>query len=49
VIGGILELDPYAWLRPRKDDFTHQSKKVMDFLKWWKPFDFNAKKSSEST
>lgn len=43
VIAGILDLDPLVWLRPRKDDFNHQSKKVIEFLKWWKPFDFNKK------
>lgn len=43
VIGGILDLDPLLWLRPRKDDFNHQSKKVIEFLKWWKAYDFNKK------
>jgi hypothetical protein len=43
VIGGILDLDPMQWRRTRLDDFTRQSKKAVEFLKWWKPFDFNQK------
>lgn len=43
IIGGILDLDPLIWMRPRKESFSEQSKKVIEFLKWWKPFDFNQK------
>ena len=43
VMGGILDLDPLKWRRPRKDEFSSQSKKVIEFLKWWKPFEFNKK------
>lgn len=40
-LGGILDLDPLSWLRPRKEEFGAQSKKVIEFQKWWKAFDFN--------
>jgi hypothetical protein len=43
-VGGILDLDPFMWMRPQKDDFSHQSKKVIEFQKWWKQYDFNSKK-----
>jgi hypothetical protein len=41
VIGGILDLDPLEWRRPRKESFSVQSNKVIEFLKWWKDYDFN--------
>ena len=41
VVGGILDLDPMIWRRPKHESFPAQSKKVIDFSKIWKPFDFN--------
>lgn len=41
VIGGILDLDPLVWRSQKKDEFHVQSKKVIDFLKWWEDYDFN--------
>lgn len=43
IIGGILDLDPFLWRRPQKEDFSHQSRKVIEFLKWWKSYEFNKK------
>lgn len=41
IIGGILDLDPLTWRRPKKEEFSKQSNKVIEFLKWWKSYDFN--------
>ena len=41
VIGGILDLDPMIWRRPKPENFAAQSKKVIEFSKIWKPYDFN--------
>ena len=41
VLGGILDLDPMIWRRPKTEDFSKQSKKVIEFSKWWKIHDFN--------
>lgn len=41
VIGGIIDLDPLMWMRPRKESFGEQSKKAIEFSKWWKPYEFN--------
>lgn len=37
IIGGILNLDPYTWRKPRKENNPIQ--KVKQFADWWKPFD----------
>jgi hypothetical protein len=36
-------MDPLEWRRPKQDDFKTQSKKVIEFLKYWKQYDFNKK------
>lgn len=36
-IGGLLNLDPHLWRRPRKID--NMIPKVKQFAEWWKPFD----------
>jgi hypothetical protein len=43
IIGGILDLDPMEWRRPQNEDFYRLSEKVLEFIKWFKPFDFNKK------
>ena len=44
IIGGILDLDPMQWRRPKKDDLTQQSRKVLEFSKIWKGFDYISSK-----
>ncbi|XP_053608728.1 CWF19-like protein 2 homolog [Plodia interpunctella] len=39
VIAGILDLEHSTWKNPRKDYGDVQRKKVLDFVKEWKPFD----------
>ncbi|RZF35632.1 hypothetical protein LSTR_LSTR008603 [Laodelphax striatellus] len=46
IIGGILDVDHSKWRKPRREKFDDQRKKVVEFTKLWKPFDFT-KKGSE--
>ncbi|XP_028656231.2 CWF19-like protein 2 [Erpetoichthys calabaricus] len=39
IIGGMLDLDPRCWHKPMRENFEDQRKKVLQFAKWWKPFD----------
>ncbi|CAH0757576.1 unnamed protein product [Diatraea saccharalis] len=43
IIGGMLDLDHHLWKNPRKEYGDLQRKKVLDFIKEWKPFDPNKK------
>ena len=40
VIGGMLELEPAAWLRPKKQGFEAEKKRVLDFVPQWEKFDW---------
>lgn len=42
ILGGILDLEPQAWRRPRRENFDQQRKKVLDFAAEWKEYDFTA-------
>ncbi|XP_075976827.1 CWF19-like protein 2 homolog [Anticarsia gemmatalis] len=39
IIAGILDLDVGAWKNPRRERGDVQRKKVLEFIKEWKPFD----------
>lgn len=39
VIGGMLDLDHSLWKNPKKEYGDLQRKKVLEFLKEWKPFE----------
>ncbi|KAI1893936.1 hypothetical protein AGOR_G00128780 [Albula goreensis] len=39
IIGGMLDLEPRRWRKPMRENFDDQRKKVLQFAKWWKPFD----------
>ena len=43
IVGGMLELEPFIWKKPRKENFQTQKKKVLQFAEWWKPFDWTQK------
>ncbi|EDV24499.1 uncharacterized protein TRIADDRAFT_25069, partial [Trichoplax adhaerens] len=43
IIGGMLDVDPYLWRRPPKENFSQQQKRVIEFSKWWKPYDWTQK------
>lgn len=42
IIGGMLDLHHSKWRRPKRQSFEEQSKRVLDFSKKWKNFDFTA-------
>ncbi|KAJ8410813.1 hypothetical protein AAFF_G00187700 [Aldrovandia affinis] len=39
IIGGMMDLEPRRWRKPMRENFDDQRKKVLQFAKWWKPFD----------
>ena len=43
VIGGLLDLDPRLWLKPRREDFDKQKAKVLKLSEWWSPYDWTQK------
>ncbi|KOB79022.1 CWF19-like protein 2-like protein [Operophtera brumata] len=47
IIAGILDLDHRVWKNTRKEYGDLQRRKVMDFVKEWKPFDPNKSKNIE--
>ncbi|XP_057255716.1 CWF19-like protein 2 isoform X1 [Pezoporus wallicus] len=44
IIGGMLDLEPRLWRKGVRQNFEDQSKKVLQFAQWWKPYDFTKKK-----
>lgn len=40
VIGGMLELEPSNWLKPKKQGFELEKKRVLDFIPLWEKFDW---------
>ncbi|EDO47106.1 predicted protein [Nematostella vectensis] len=40
IIGGMLDLDPYRWRKPRTESFQEHKTKVLQFAEWWKPYDW---------
>ena len=40
IIGGLLNLDPRVWRRPRREQ--NPIPKVKQFADWWKPFDMTS-------
>ncbi|PSN37445.1 CWF19-like protein 2 [Blattella germanica] len=49
IIGGMLDLDHNLWRKPRRENFDVQRKKVVQFAKWWEPFDFTVRKEKSSS
>ena len=43
VVGGLLDLDPRLWLKPRREDFDKQKAKVTKLSEWWTPYDWTQK------
>lgn len=43
VVGGMLDVEPRLWLKPPKESFERQKKKVMQMWEWWKPYDWTQK------
>ncbi len=41
-----MDLDPYLWRKAKKENFTEQSKKVIEFSKYWKNFELNKQQCS---
>ncbi len=42
IVGGLLELEPDAWLHPRADSFAAQQKRVLKFSEQWRDYDWTA-------
>ncbi|XP_077519461.1 CWF19-like protein 2 isoform X1 [Amblyomma americanum] len=49
VVGGMLDLEPRLWLKQRHENFDEQKKKVLEFAKWWKPYDWTERLKPESS
>lgn len=49
VVGGMLDLEPRLWLKQRHENFDEQRKKVLEFAKWWKPYDWTERLKSEAS
>ncbi|XP_046383601.1 CWF19-like protein 2 [Ischnura elegans] len=43
IIGGMLDLDHRLWKKKRPENFDQQRKKVVQFSKWWKEYDWTQK------
>jgi len=47
ILGGILDVDPQLWRRPRRENFDRQKQKVLNFAAKWKEHDFTAKQRDD--
>ena len=47
VVGGLLDLSPRLWLKPRREDFDKQREKVTKLSEWWAPYDWTQKLKTE--
>ncbi|XP_015747984.1 PREDICTED: CWF19-like protein 2 [Acropora digitifera] len=43
ILGGMLDLEPQRWRKPRKENFEEHKNKVLRFGEWWEPFDWTKK------
>lgn len=43
IIGGMLDLHHSTWRKPKRQSFEEQSKRVLEFSRRWKDFDFTVK------
>ena len=43
VVGGMLDVEPRLWLKPPKESFEGQKRKVVQMAEWWKPYDWTQK------
>ena len=43
VVGGMLDVEPRLWLKPPKESFDGQKRKVLQMGEWWKPYDWTQK------
>ena len=47
VVGGMLDVEPRLWLKPPRDNFESQKRKVLKLSEWWKPYDWTQKIKSQ--
>ena len=40
IIGGMLDVEPRLWRKPRHESFERQKEKVLQISEWWKPYDW---------
>ena len=43
LVGGMLDVEPRLWLKPPKESFEGQKRKVVQMAEWWKPYDWTQK------
>ena len=43
ILGGMLDLEPRRWRKPRMEKFEEQRKKVLEFSEWWKDYNWTDK------
>lgn len=39
VVGGMLDVEPHLWRKPKPENFDAQRRKVLAFAKMYEPFD----------
>nr|XP_037277176.1 CWF19-like protein 2 isoform X1 [Rhipicephalus microplus] len=49
VVGGMLDSEPRLWLKQQHESFDEQKKKVLEFAKWWEPYDWTERLKTESS
>lgn len=49
VVGGMLDSEPRLWLKHQHESFDEQKKKVLEFAKWWEPYDWTERLRTESS
>lgn len=43
IVGGMLDIEPRLWLKPPKQSFEKQKRKVSKLSEWWEPYDWTQK------
>lgn len=49
VCGGMLDAEPRLWLKPHRESFERQKRRVVQLSEWWTPYDWTQKLKEEST
>ena len=43
IVGGMLDVEPRLWLKPPRESFENQKRKVNKLSEWWQPYDWTQK------
>ena len=49
VCGGMLDTEPRLWLKPHRENFERQKRRVIHLSEWWAPYDWTQKLKEEAT